>query len=312
MKIEHLRVKRRYLGGALLADFAGEHVEDSLFPESWIASDTRAKDGGESGIEGLSRLPTGQLLHEAILDDSEYWLGEKHVNVVGPHVGFLVKLLDAAQRLPIHAHPAAGFAQQFLDSQYGKAEAWYVVDIRDSTSANVWVGMKENVVPEEFAVWVHAQDIDAIFAAMNHRTVAIGDIIYVPGGVPHTFDAGLLIAELQEPTDFSLHLEWNGYPERADVDRRMGLPWETALSCLDLNLHTIATAIPQNAPFACEVVDSRSSVPDGLFSIWITITGRGSFGEYDAQRGDVFVLPAAQAVPTISGTVSFLRCWRPV
>ena len=37
----------------------------------------------------------------------------------------LVKLLDAGQRLPVHAHPDGHFAQTHVAAAHGKAEAWY-------------------------------------------------------------------------------------------------------------------------------------------------------------------------------------------
>jgi hypothetical protein len=39
----------------------------------------------------------------------------------------LVKLLDAGERLPVHAHPDRAFALRHLDCRNGKTEAWVVV-----------------------------------------------------------------------------------------------------------------------------------------------------------------------------------------
>jgi hypothetical protein len=33
----------------------------------------------------------------------------------------------------------------------------------------------------------------------------------VPAGLPHAIDPGLFLVELQEPTDFSVLLEWEGF-----------------------------------------------------------------------------------------------------
>ncbi|WP_231560250.1 hypothetical protein [Microbacterium hominis] len=41
----------------------------------------------------------------------------------------LVKLLDAGQRLPVHAHPDDAFAAAHLGRAHGKAEAWYILSV---------------------------------------------------------------------------------------------------------------------------------------------------------------------------------------
>ena len=50
----------------------------------------------------------------------------------GTSTGLLVKLLDAAERLPVHAHPDRAFAREAFDSPFGKTEAWIVLDTREA------------------------------------------------------------------------------------------------------------------------------------------------------------------------------------
>jgi hypothetical protein len=49
--------------------------------------------------------------------------------------------------------------------------------------------------------------------------------------VPHAIGPGVLIAELQEPTDFSIPCEWEGFPI-AEEDSHPGLGWDLALGAL--------------------------------------------------------------------------------
>lgn len=51
----------------------------------------------------MTRLADGELLAEAIKRDPLSWLGATHVQRYGSNT--LLKLLDAGQRLPVHAHP---------------------------------------------------------------------------------------------------------------------------------------------------------------------------------------------------------------
>ncbi|GIE95436.1 hypothetical protein [Paractinoplanes rishiriensis] len=81
-------------------------------PEDWVGSTTSRFGLAPSG---LSTLSDGRLLVEAIADDPLWWLGPGRTDT-----GILVKLLDAGQRLPLHAHPDRRFATAHLASRTGK------------------------------------------------------------------------------------------------------------------------------------------------------------------------------------------------
>ena len=71
-------------------------------PEDWIASVT-SRFGAEA--DGMTWLPDGVLLAEAVAGDPWAWLGADHVARYGSDTGLLVKLLNAGQRLPVHVPP---------------------------------------------------------------------------------------------------------------------------------------------------------------------------------------------------------------
>ena len=86
-----------YRGGALLSSFRGTAVQDKYRPEDWIASTTVRN--GAAGDEGLTVLPDGRLLRDAVREDPEAWLGPEHAAALGADPALLVKLLDAGERL---------------------------------------------------------------------------------------------------------------------------------------------------------------------------------------------------------------------
>ena len=133
------RVYRFYQGGLLIDRLRGEPERDTDHPEDWVGSVTAANNPGRDEPEaGLSRLAGGGVLRDAIATDPEGWLGPA---AAAGTTGVLVKLLDAAQRLPVHAHPSRAFAAEHLGSPFGKTEAWIVLATREE-HADVWIGRR--------------------------------------------------------------------------------------------------------------------------------------------------------------------------
>ena len=110
--------------------------------------------------------------------------------------------------------------------------------------AEVWVGLREPVPAATYLDWIERQDVDALLGSLNRVTVRAGAVVFVPAGVPHAIGAGLLVAELQEPTDFSIVCEWKGFPIDP-VDSHLGLGWETALGAADLSVHVRSSRCPR-------------------------------------------------------------------
>ena len=308
VRLAPTRVYRFYRGGALIGRLRGEEETDGEFPEDWVGSVTVASNPGRHEPEaGLSRLADGRLLRDAIADDPESWLGAPHVARLASTTGLLVKLLDAAERLPVHAHPDRAFAREHFGSPFGKTEAWFVVATR-SEAADLWVGLREEVDAATYRAWIEEQDSDALLGSLNRISVSAGDVVYVPAGVPHAIGAGVLIAELQEPTDFSIVCEWAGYPIDPG-DAHLGIGWDSALDALDLRRHEPVRELPPQARsffWADESLD-----PPGRFGVLVVLEGDGTIAGERARAGDCFVVPAAAADLEAEGSVRVLRCLAP-
>lgn len=302
------RVRRFYRGGALLGRLRGAPEEDGYLPEDWVGSTTLARvSGGTDPEEGLSRLEDGTLLRDAIAADPVTWLGEEHVARFGPSSGLLVKLLDSAERLPVHAHPDRAFAQAELGSAFGKTEAWIVLETR-ADEAEVWVGLREPVERAEYLEWIERQEADRLLGSLNSLCVRAGDVVYVPGGVPHAIGAGVLLAELQEPTDLSLVCEWQGFPIGAE-DSHLGLGWERAVGALDLDAHQPIGGLPAEArAFFWADREPREA---GRFAVLLVLGGDGAIDGQAARGGDAFAVAAAAQGLEVEGDLELLRCLAP-
>jgi mannose-6-phosphate isomerase len=316
------RPPRFYRGGRLLEAFRGRpDADDDDRPEDWVGSATRtwtppgvpASEAGPSDVEvGERRL----RLDEALAAEPEAMVGAAWLAVAGPTLGLLVKLLDAAVRLPVHAHPTREAARRLLGSPFGKTEAWIILGTRDGGApARVWAGFREPAARGALRRWIEAQDTGAMLGALAEHTVEPGAALLVPGGTPHAIGAGVFLLELQEPTDFSVVAETRGFPI-VPTDATLGLGWDVALDFFD-------TAAPAPVPQAPErmgegierllgpaadpyfralrlrVDGSREWPLPPAFTAGVVLAGCGAISgprmRLPLHRGATFALPAAAA-----------------
>ncbi len=327
---------RFYRGGAAIARFRDEPVANDHVPEDWVASTTTLF--GEAAL-GLSRLPGGPLLSQAVAAAPEAWLGPEHVRRFGADPALLVKLLDAGQRLPVHCHPGDDWARRHLGTRWGKTESWVVL-ATGSAEAAVHLGFREEVALETLAAWVERQEAKAILGALHRVRVEPGDAILVPAGIPHTIGEGVFVVELQQPSDLSVMLEWRDFGLDGAREGHLGVGYATALSCVDrsgweaerlASLQrsrgagratgpSVERVLPPEADrfFRAERVRPRPQARlEASFSVlivtagWGTLeTGRGPATEL--RRGDTVLVPHAAGEQVLRGHgLELIRCLPP-
>jgi Phosphomannose isomerase len=249
------RVWRTYRGGAELDRLAGLSAPaDEHFPEDWIASVTRARNAGREHLadEGVSRVLVGgaeRAFPDLLASDPDYFLGSAHVTRFGSAPALLVKLIDSAIRLHFQVHPTAEFARARLGAPSGKTEAYHVLAARPGTDARLYLGFQRPPSRDELRRIIVEQDIAALEACFDPIPVRAGDTFVVPGGTPHALGAGLLLVELQEPSDLVVRFEFErgGYvlPEAA---RFMGRDLDFCLDVFDLSPRPLSRVETENRP----------------------------------------------------------------
>lgn len=306
--------ERFYRGGAQISSFRGEASDAAFEPEDWIGSTTTIF--GEQGL-GLTRLADGRLLRDAVTADPGYWLGSDHAARWGADVRLLVKLLDAGQRLPVHAHPDDAFAAEHLGHRHGKAEAWYIL-----TGGTVHLGLVRSVGDDELAALVEAQDVDALLGLLHQVDVAPGDVVFVPPGVLHAIGEGVLLLELQQPEDLSILLEWRDFALDGTADGHLGLGFGVALTAVD------RTALPREAlgGLVRPSPPSGSAFPSGAdaffrlerqpvdgparldpgFAVLVVSDGPVTLSGREAPRGSTWLVSAGEGSIDLDGTGELL------
>jgi mannose-6-phosphate isomerase len=326
-----------YAGGEAITRLRGVPAPAERSPEEWLGATTTRH--GEA-TSGLSALPDGRLLRDAVAADPVAWVGPDPMPGGPADVGVLVKLLDAGQRLPVHVHPDRRFAREHLGSCYGKTEAWFVLDARpDATGAapQVHVGWSDDVDPAALEQAVARQDSAWMLQRLNAVTVRPGDTVLVPAGTAHAIGAGIFVVEVQEPTDFSLLVEWQGFGTEAEAF--LGLD---AAAGLAATRRTATAPEELDGLFGHVGADARSAEPVGLlpaeaddcfrahllappagsacrvdepgFGVLVALSGGGRLtwdGDGDGlalAAGDVAVVPYAAGAWQVDGDVRAVLC----
>jgi mannose-6-phosphate isomerase len=304
-------LSRFYRGGEALARFRGIEPTGERTPEDWVGSTTTSFGETE---EGLSRLEDGRLVRDAIAADRDAFLGPRR-----EEPALLVKLLDAGERLPVHFHPDRAFASQHFGWPYGKTEAWCIVETAGE-HATIGLGFREEVSPEQLRAWVDGQEVEAMLGALHRLDVRAGDVVYVPAGVPHAIGEGILMVELQEPSDFSILLEWEGFPIDGRRDGHLGLGFDTALQAVDRSgrsADAVAALVRSRPPLLPDEaaaffrVERPSHELEPEFSILVVLDGEGAIDDLELKRGDTILVPYAAGTCRLSGELDAIRCLPP-
>lgn len=317
---------RFYRGGAQIRELRGDAAPGDRVPEDWVASSTTVR--GETAI-GLTVLPDGRALREAQRADPVAWFGPDHAATRGADPYLLVKLLDAGERLPVHAHPDDAFAARHLGEPHGKAEAWIVL-----VGGRIRLGFRRDVSREELAGWVERQDRAAMLDAMHEVELEPGEGVLVPPGMPHAIGEGMLILEVQQPSDLSILLEWEGYEIDGAAVGHLGAGWEIALDAVDVRgrdrdelekLITRAAApelLPPEAARWFRVAQHDGGDRDVLpaaFRVLVAVEGAGriepagaaGWPPVELARGATVVVPHAAGPLRLAGDVRVVECSPP-
>ena len=309
---------RFYRGGARISEFRGLPDSRPNTPEDWVGSTTCVR--GHAPV-GVTRLDDGQLLSDAVRNDPLAWLGPAHVARYGDDSMLLVKLLDAGQRLPVHAHPTGEFARSHVSTTHGKAEAWFIL-----TPGTVYLALKSRVAFKELHSLVSDQDVATMLSLMHEVPVEAGDCVFVPHGVLHAIGAGILLAEVQEPEDLSILLEWQGFDLDGTSDGHLGLGFELALQAVETDARSVAdvealiqrgvrsgNALPTEANpfFRLDKVDERQTFAAG-FGIVIALEGPArltveSGDQHDLAPGSTTLMPYAAGAYSVIGCALIAR-----
>ena len=315
------RFVEKIWGGRKIETVLGKDLPpDKRIGESWELYDfpPGVVDGSTDWVSSeIANGPlAGRTLHELVTDFPAELLGD--VKPVGAHSQFpvLIKFLDAREDLSVQVHPDQDYANTHPGAHL-KTEAWYVVQA--DPGARLLKGLKPGTTRQAFE--------DAIAGGtVEHHVNAIkvkeGHCHFLPSGTVHALGAGILVAEVQTPSDTTFRVY-----DFQRLDPSTGKPRQLhvkeALACIDFSgrpvpdqprshvagFFTTVTRLVSSPYFKIEKVrfveGVEEPVPYDQPVVWVMLEGEAEVRVADLsepvhfKRGETVLLPAQMKQPRI-------------
>lgn len=286
-------------GGHKLRDILGKNFPaDKKIGESWELADLP-----NDKTEIANGEFTGKTLSEILQKYPEQITGKK--NYVPPF-GLLIKFIDAADVLSVQVHPD-NEAVKRLKAGSLKTECWYIIDAEKD--ACIYKGLKSGTTKEQFKQSIK----DGTCAELlNKVPVKPGQCHFLPAGTVHAIGAGILIAEIQTPSDTTYRVfDWN----RLQNGKPRQLHIEQALESIHFNQNPNELSVTTSGRIVdCEYfkidkitaqANTSNQIAGGIMEVIVVIKGSGQITSKSSQpvgfsKGETILLPAA-----FEGKISF-------
>ena len=202
--------KETIWGGQNLARVFGRQLpSDKSIGESWEIADlvegTSVVANGPAAGKGLTELT--QELGAALLG--------KTPAMPDGRFPLLLKYLDANEILSLQVHPDGDAAARIGGSAALKTEGWYIVESRGGF---IYRGVRAGVTEDRFR---RAIETDQVAMLVNRCDVFNDEFHWLPAGTVHALGTGVLVAEVQTPSDTTYRVTDWGRGRQIHVERSM-------------------------------------------------------------------------------------------
>ena len=163
----------------------------------------------------------GMALSELARSNPAAWIGEQGLQATGGRIIFplLIKLIDGQADLSIQVHPddraaaAAGLGT-------GKTEAYHLLSAEPGSV--LYLGLRPDLTAEEFASACQRADGSAA-GCLRQIPAEAGMTVLIPAGTPHAMGAGIVIYEIQQPSNVTFRLDDWGRVDASGQPRELHL-----------------------------------------------------------------------------------------
>jgi len=189
--------KQRIWGGQKLRDvFDKDLPPGEKIGESWELADLPDDKSVIANGEFA-----GRTLGSVIRQYPKEITGDENFSLPFP---LLIKILDAEDVLSVQVHPDPETCRRMGKGE-PKTECWYI--IAAEPGAVIYKGLKKGITKERFAEAIKKGTVAEMLIKVPVRA---GECHFLPAGTAHAIGPGLLIAEIQIPSDTTYRVfDWN-------------------------------------------------------------------------------------------------------
>lgn len=257
----------------------------------------------------------GRTLHDVIGEFGADIHGD--VPLVGAHGQFpiLIKFLDAREDLSVQVHPDQDYANTHPGAHL-KSEAWYVIE--NDPGSRILKGVPPGTTRQVFEQALRDGSVEKHLRSIP---VKPGQCFYLPSGTVHALGAGILVAEVQTPSDTTFRVyDFDRVDPSTGQKRKLHV--SEALACINFaddepvqkrshvaGVFTTVTRLVTCDYFTLEKVrfveGIEEPVPYDQPVVWIMLDGEAQItvdGTKEPTRfgaGETVLLPAHMKNPTI-------------
>jgi mannose-6-phosphate isomerase len=153
--------------------------------------------------EGVSGIANGPLAGRSLHDAMDAW-GER---LVGPHsyqgrFPLLVKFIHSEDDLSVQVHPSDEDCARQFPGEHGKDECWLIVDA--APDATILHGTAPGATLEAFDRHVAA---NTTLKCLRRVSVKAGDATRIAPGTVHAVCRGVVLLEIQQPSDSTFRID---------------------------------------------------------------------------------------------------------
>ena len=256
----------------------------------------------------------GKTLHELLERFGSAIHGQVPL-LPGGQFPILIKFLDARENLSVQVHPDEQYVRAHPEAHL-KSEAWYVLQADDN--AKLYKGLRPGADREQFAKAAKLGNVEDL---VNAIPVKADQCYYLPSGTVHALGAGILVAEVQTPSDTTYRVfDFNRIDPGTGKPRQLHV--EQALECINFGpepqpqqrshvggLFTTVTRLVTCPYFNLEKVrfveGVEEAVPYDQPVVWIMLDGhaqisvKGLSEPVDIRKGETVLLPAKMDQPVL-------------
>lgn len=298
--------QERIWGGTKLRDSFGYDIPSERTGECWA----------------ISALKNGdcEIINGEYEGNSLSWLYENHREVFGnienAEFPLLVKLIDAADNLSIQVHPDDKYAYEVEGQEFGKTEAWYILDCGKDTVLEIGHKAKSKEQLKEMILTNEWEQL------LNYINIKKGDFFYIPSGTVHAICKNTLIYEIQQSCDLTYRLyDYNRVDNNSGKQRELHIDKSIDVITVPQKIEEASPAVKENGlgyekttyiendyfkTYKYDISGEAEIINEAPFVLCTVVHGEGKIVDEIIKKGDNFIIPANYKKLSFKGNLSIM------